>query len=397
MDLTAPRPVDATRFAMNGTAPARAWRPETQAEVADAVRTAAAEGLALVPWGGGIALSRTEAPPRFDVALDLSALRRITIHDADDFTITAECGITLEDLGAALTACRQERPLEAAEPWAATLGGVLAANASGPRRRRFGSPRDRLLGARFVTGDGVLGRSGGRVVKSVAGHAVHRLLVGSQGALGVFVEASLKLPPRPPARLAWVWGADAAQVSDPARWSGWPRREPAALTVLGHALAATNPALACDAPFTVVAGFEDDPAWLAACERFAHDTLGAARLKLRDASVLALWPQITDPEEMPGARLTFTSAHLTPDAIAFLTREAVAERMLFHAACGRLHLWPQPDEAVALIERCTAHGFTLLECRGIPAPTTTIAPAIQAIRARLRDALDPGRVFALGR
>ena len=119
--------------------------------------------------------------------------------------------------------------------WGATLGGVLTANASGPRRRHFGGPRDRILGARFVTGDGVLARTGGRVVKNVAGHAVHRLLVGSHGALGVFVEASLKLPPQPPARLALVWGMDVVQLSDRTRWARWPRREPAVLTVLAAA------------------------------------------------------------------------------------------------------------------------------------------------------------------
>ena len=241
-------------------APARAWRPESAAEVAEAVHTARAEGLALVPWGGGVALSRQEAPARFDVALDLSALRRIVVHEAEDFTITAECGITLQDLREALAAHRQELPLEAAEAWGATLGGVLAANASGPRRRHFGGPRDRILGARFVTGDGVLARTGGRVVKNVAGHAVHRLLVGSHGALGVFVEASLKLPPQPPARLALVWGMDAVQLSDRTRWAGWPRREPAVLTVLGRALTSLHPVLASDAPFAVIAGFEDDPA-----------------------------------------------------------------------------------------------------------------------------------------
>ena len=396
MDLTAPRPIEAARFAMDGHAPARAWRPESPDEVADAVRTAAEQELALVPWGGGIALSRANAPARFDVALDLSALRSITIHDADDFTITAECGITLDDLRDALATCRQELPLEAAEPWGATLGGVLAANASGPRRRALGSPRDRLLGARFVTGDGVLARSGGRVVKNVAGHAVHRLLVGSRGALGVFVEASLKLPPQPRARLAWVWGMEAAALSDARRWAAWPRREPAVLSVLGRAVAGTNPVLASDAPFTVVAGFEDDPAWLAECDRFAHDSLGAARLKVRDASVSALWRQITDPEEMPGARLTFTSAHQTPDAIVFLTHDRVAERLLFHAACGRLHVWPERDEAATLVARCRAHGFTLLDARGVDLPARTPSSAILALRGRLRDALDPQRVFALG-
>lgn len=397
MDLTAPRATDAARFAMSGVAPARAWRPETPDEVADALRTAAAQGLAVVPWGGGIALSREPAPARFDVALDLGALRRVVVHDADDFTITVQCGVTLDELRDALAPVRQELPLEAPEPWGATLGGVLAANASGPRRRMLGSPRDRLLGARFVTGDGVLARSGGRVVKSVAGHAVHRLLVGSQGTLGVFVEASLKLPPQPQARLAWVWGLDTDTLLEPLRWQGWPRREPAVLTVLGRALTATNPALASEAPFTVVAGFEDDPAWLTACERFAHDALGAARLKVRDASVPPLWRMLTDAQEMPGARLTFTSAHLTPNALGALARHPVAERLLFHAACGRLLVWPRPDEVADVVALARAAGFTRLEVRDADVPAPTASPALTALRARLRATLDPAGVFAARR
>src|SRR5262245_22240579 len=286
MDLTtAPRTTEAAKHAMSGGAPRLAWRPESAAEVADAVRQAGADGLKLVPWGGGIALARESAPVRYDVALDLTALKRVTIYDPDDYTVTAECGITLDELRATLAAKGQELPLEGAESWGATLGGVLAANASGPRRRMFGSPRDRILGASFVTGDGVLAKSGGRVVKNVAGHAVHRLLVGSRGALAVFVQASLKLLPQPPARSAMIWGCDAATLADVARWRDWPRREPAALTVLGRAIATKNPVLAGDAPFTVIAGFEDDAAWVEDCASFAHRALGAARVKVQDASV----------------------------------------------------------------------------------------------------------------
>jgi FAD/FMN-containing dehydrogenase len=399
--ITPPRASDVTRHAMNGAVPKQAWRPDSVEELADAVRQAASGGLKLVPWGGGVALAREPAPDRYDVALDVSALRRITVYDAEDFTITAECGITLDDLRAALEAQRQELPLEAAEGWGATLGGVLAANASGPRRRALGAPRDRILGARFVTGDGVLARTGGRVVKNVAGHAVHRLLVGSRGSLGVLVEASLKLLPQPTGRIAWAWGTDERSLADAARWREWPRREPAVLSVLGRAVAATHPVLsggvgAEGAPFTVVAGFEEDPAWLADCDRLAHRTLGAPRLSVRDASVSALWRQLADFEEMPGVRLTFTSAHVTPDAIGLLAGRPVAERLVFHAACGRLHLWPEAGEAAELVRELAPRGFSLLEARGLGSDGAGESTAIQALRDRVRAALDPGGVWALG-
>jgi FAD/FMN-containing dehydrogenase len=394
---------DLERFAIAGVKPRLAWRPESADELADAVRQANAEELRVVPWGGGVALTREAAPARYDVALDTTALSRITIYDPEDFTVSAQCGIRIHDLRAALAEKHQELPLEAAESWAATLGGVLAANASGPRRRMFGSPRDRILGAHFVTGDGVLAKTGGRVVKNVAGHAVHRLLVGSHGTLAVFTEASLKLMPHPMGRIAWHWGADAATLADAQRWSAWPRREPAVLTVIGRALAAKHPVLAGDpaqadaAPFTVVAGFEEDPAWLEACDAFARDTLGTPRGTVRDTSVPALWQQLTDFEEMPGPRLTFTSAHATPDAIAFLAGRPVAERLLFHAPCGRLHLWPEAEAAAELVRELAARGFACIGARGFGGPGGAPGDAgTSRLRSRIRAALDPSGVFALG-
>src|SRR5262249_52818359 len=108
------RLTDAERFTMAGKTPRMAWRPESAAEVADAVRQCNADGLKLVPWGGGVSLRREGAPERYDVALDLTALSKVTIYDPEDFTVTAECGITLDDLRAALAAKQQELPLEGA-------------------------------------------------------------------------------------------------------------------------------------------------------------------------------------------------------------------------------------------------------------------------------------------
>jgi len=397
MDLrTAPRAVDAARYAMDGKGPRLAWRPETAAEVADAVRQCDADGLKLVPWGGGVSLAREAAPASYDVALDLTALKRVAIYDPDDYTVTAECGIPIDDLRATLAAKRQELPLEGAESWGATLGGVLASNASGPRRRAFGAPRDRILGASFVTGDGVLAKTGGRVVKNVAGHAVHRLLVGSRGTLGVLVQASLKLLPQPPARAAMVWSCDAAALADAARWRDWPRREAAVLSVIGRSIAAKHPVLGGEAPFAVIAGFEDDGAWVADCGEFAQRALGAPRVKVSDASASTLWQQLTDFEEMPGVRLSFTTAANTPEAIAFLAGRPVAERLVFHAPCGRLHLWPSALEVASLTKELAGRGFALIAARGVAPVGPGESASISALRGALRRNLDPHGVFALG-
>jgi hypothetical protein len=204
----------------------------------------------------------------------------------------------------------------------------------------------------------------------------------------------LKLLPQPPARVAMVWGCDAATLADAARWRDWPRREPAALTVVGRAVAALNPVLASPEPFTVIAGFEEDAAWVADCAEFARRSLGTPRVKVQDASVLPLWQQLADMEEMQGTRLTFTTAANTPDAIAFLAGKPIAERLVFHAPCGRLHVWPAKEEAAGLAKELAGRGFVVLSSRGALAVAGPL-PGSDRIRDALRQALDPRGALAL--
>jgi FAD/FMN-containing dehydrogenase len=398
LGLDAARAMDPSRYAMSGTSPRLAVRPVTRDEVTEVLRAAARDRLGVVPWGGGVALVRESAPEGFDVALDLSGLDRVVEYDPEDFTVTAECGVRIETLRATLAARGQELPIEAPEAWGATLGGTLAANASGPRRLRFGAPRDRVLGARFCLGDGTLARTGGRVVKNVAGYAIHRLLCGSRGGLGVILEASLKLAPAPESRAALVYGVAAARIADPATWSRFPRLEPAYLTVIGRAAAELNPVLAAQADFTVVVGFEDDTPWVERQIERTHEALGPARLQVTAESAAKLLAMLTDLEELQGARLGFTSAHNTPAALAPLVGTKDAERLVFHAPAGRLHVFPTEGDAAPLVSRLAEAGFTRIDARGLaldPAATAP-QPAIGSLRERLRSALDPSGVLAMG-
>ena len=397
LGLDPTRAVDPAGYAMSGRAPHAAVRPETREELAEALRAATRDGLGVVPWGGGVALSREPAPARFDVALDLRGLNRVVEYESDDLTLTAECGVTLETLRATLAARGQELPLEAAEAWGATLGGVLAANASGARRLALGAPRDRVLGARYALGDGTLARSGGKVVKNVAGYGIHRLLCGSRGGLAVIVEASLKLLPAPAARVAMVYGLEPARVADEAGWARVPRLMPAALTVIGHAAADLNPVLATRAPFTLVVGFEGEPPDVEHQCELVHDLLGAARVRVTGESAVQLWQALADLEELQGARLTLTTSANTPAALAALGDDLVLARAVFHAACGRLHLFPPAERAQELAGRLAAQGFALIDVRGAGTIEPAIPPqlAVQAMRRQIRAALDPARRFAL--
>lgn len=391
--------MDPAGYALGGRAPARALRPAGREGVAEALRAAGRDGLAVVPWGAGVALANEPAPGRYDLALDLSGLDRIVEYDPEDLTLTAECGITVAALRAALAARRQELPLEAAYAARATLGGLLAADASGSRRLRFGAPHDRILGARFVLADGTLVRSGGKVVKNVAGYATHRLLCGSRGAIAVFVEASLKLAPAPEERAALVFDMDAASLSDPGRWTWLPRLEPSFASVAGtSAVSRLPPAARGGSAFTVFVGLEDDRPWVAEQEAAVTRALGSPRARLTGDEVIAIEQSLADLEEQNGARLSLTTSGNTPAALAPLLALPGSERLVFHAPAGRLHLFPERDGAAACLLAAAESGFILRAARDVvDADGARPAQAgIAALRGRVRAALDPSGVLALG-
>ena len=156
--------------------------------------------------------------------LDLSGWRGIVDYEPSELVITARCGTPLSQLEAALGERGQmlafEPPAFGADP---TIGGVIAAGLSGPRRPYAGAARDFVLGARLLTAGGELLRFGGTVIKNVAGFDVSRLLCGSLGILGVITEVSLKVLPRP--RLEETLRLElsaAAAVESFNRWAALP-------------------------------------------------------------------------------------------------------------------------------------------------------------------------------
>lgn len=194
------------RYAVDGAVPRVVVRPGTAEEVAEVVRFAAAEKLALIACGSGSKLGIGLPPARYDVALDTTRLSRIVSYDPGDLTLSVEAGIGIRALFDALGQKNQWLPLYV--PWfeRATLGGILAGNSLSPLRYMFGGPRDFLLGMEFVTGDGALCKSGARVVKSVAGYDLHKLLLGSLGTLGVITKVNFRTFPLPRAQRCFVAG-----------------------------------------------------------------------------------------------------------------------------------------------------------------------------------------------
>ncbi len=185
-------------------------RPADVAQVAEVLRAAAAHRLSVVPRGRGTKLSWGMPPRSADVLLDVSALDQVIDHAAGDLIVAAQAGAPLADVQQAVGSAGQRLALDETVP-GSSIGGLLAANTSGPRRVAIGSARDLLIGITVVRADGVVAKAGGRVVKNVAGYDLGKLMVGSFGTLAVIVDATFRLHPLPAAR-TWVSTA----VSSPA-------------------------------------------------------------------------------------------------------------------------------------------------------------------------------------
>jgi len=189
--------VDLSPYVVEGRTPEAAVFPGTVDEVRAVVALAAEAEVPVIAWGGGTAATAGMPAARSGLVLGLRRLDRILEHEPGDLTVTVEAGRTFADLQAALGERGQWLSLDPPDAERATIGGVLAANASGPRRHLYGTMRDLVIGVTVITSDGTLVRGGGKVVKNVAGYDLPKLFVGSCGTLGVIVEVTVKLRPRP--------------------------------------------------------------------------------------------------------------------------------------------------------------------------------------------------------
>ena len=171
--------------------------PASVHEIQEVLNYAADSGLSVIPAGNGTKLGVGNPPDKVDLVLSTSRLDQVLEYEPADLTVTVEAGIRLAALQAKLAEHGQYFPLDPPYVDRCTIGGITATNASGPSRLRYGSARDRVLGMRVVQSNGIVVKSGGKVVKNVAGYDLNKLYLGSFGTLGVITEVSLKLQPLP--------------------------------------------------------------------------------------------------------------------------------------------------------------------------------------------------------
>jgi glycolate oxidase FAD binding subunit len=187
----------AAEDAVAGVRPRLVAEPGSAAELARVLRLAAAAGLAVAPRGGGTKTAWGNPPRAAELVLSTRRLDALLEHAAGDLTVTVEAGCTIAGLQQAVAGAGQRLALDPATPERATVGGVIATNDGGSLRGAWGSLRDQLIGIHVALPDGRLARSGGKVVKNVAGYDLPKLFCGSLGTLGVVVEATFRLYPLP--------------------------------------------------------------------------------------------------------------------------------------------------------------------------------------------------------
>ncbi len=178
--------------------------PQTYSEVAAALAVADRVGAAVSARGAGTKTELGNPPRACDLIVSTERLNRVVEYAPANLTVTVEAGMPLAALQATLAAGGQRLTLDPPYASAATVGGVIATNATGPRRLAFGGPRDLVIGTRAATTSGTVVRSGGRVVKNVAGYDLNKLYVGSLGTLVVLVEVGFKVAPLADAQVTVV-------------------------------------------------------------------------------------------------------------------------------------------------------------------------------------------------
>ena len=189
---------------VDGVTPRWTAAPPTVEQAAALVAFAHDERLVVLPRGSGAGLELGYPPARVDLVLETGRLDAVLEYSPEDLTATVQVGCRAGALATRLAVHRQILPLDPPGWSVRTLGGITATQASGPLRQRYGTMRDLLLGVRFVQADGVLTWGGAKVVKSVSGYDVPKLMVGALGTLGVLVELTLRLHPAPEYEATWL-------------------------------------------------------------------------------------------------------------------------------------------------------------------------------------------------
>ena len=363
-----------------------ALSPRTPEEAARAVQS----HPAVVARGGGTKWGLADPPPAAAI-LSTRGLAGVVEYDPGEFTITALAGTPLAELERLLAEHGQHLPFD--PPFVgqgATLGGAIASGLAGPGRLRHGGVRDFVLGVRFVDGQGQLVRGGSRVVKNAAGFDLPKLLCGSRGRLGLLVEATLKVFPRPATYRTVVFSFDDLPSAQAAlvRLLRSPV-EPEAAELLAPEGPGGPPVAAAGWTLWVRLG-GSGPVVAAARAAGLMERMGRPGREVEDDG--ALWRRLRDLEWAPPGSV-LVRLHLVPGQLAEVDGLLGRWGALRHYSVGGHVAWaalrePPPwEELERALDRLGVPGLVL---RGAPAGRVVVGPFQGAAMARrVKQALDP--------
>ncbi|HZZ30565.1 MAG TPA: glycolate oxidase subunit GlcE [Phenylobacterium sp.] len=378
---------------------ARTETPKTAEAVCELVAEAGASGRTLEIVGGGTKRS-IGAGPAADVVLSLAGLNRIIDYAPEELVLTAQPGVTLAALEKLVAAHGQMLPFEPPHlgkllgaKGRATLGGVLAANLSGPRRIRAGAARDHFLGLQAVTGRGELIKAGGRVVKNVTGYDLPKLIAGSWGTLAVMTDITIKVLPAARTELTlMLFGLDARRAGEAMTLA---LNAPVELSGAAHLPVAVAARAPLRGQMAVTAlrleGFAASVT--ARAEHLVAALKGLGRLEQLDGQHSGdFWRQVREVEAFskdprPLWRIS------VPPASGWRVGEEVAGDALYDWGGGLVWLLSQADPRPTV--RALGGHATLY--RGDGAAFEPLDGALAALTARVKSAFDPKNVLNPGR
>jgi glycolate oxidase FAD binding subunit len=278
--------------------------PVDAAHLAELLRICTRGGLSVVARGDATKLDWAAAPSAMDVIVDTSFLAGVYEHAAGDLVVTLGAGTPLRAAQAVLSRAGQRLAMDPPSR-EATIGGIIATGEAGPLRHTFGAPRDLLIGVEFARADGELVRSGGKVVKNVAGYDLGKLLAGSYGTLGIITQATFRAHPLP---------AASAFVAHPVR-------SPAHLTTLVASMLTSSlapTAIEVDLPGEAA---PDPPAGIGSLVVLFEGSTGGVPERCRAAASLLGPDSLVTPEPPPW----WGSYPFEPDRVALRLSVPIAE------------------------------------------------------------------------
>ena len=358
-------------------------KPATVEEAAEGLRALGQEGRAVRPVGAG---TKPWGPPFEGVAVETGALNRILEHNEGDFTAVLEAGVPLVEAQAAFGAAGQMLALDPplGEGDAATIGGVMATNDSGPLRHRYGGVRDLVVGVTVVLSDGAIAKSGGKVIKNVAGYDLAKLFTGSFGTLGLIAAVAVRLHPAPERTASLTAGSD----------------DPAALARAARALAALPLEAEC-----LDVGWEGDAGWLSL--RFGGAT--AAERAQAARSHVPLDTVSIDAEDdheawalrrglQRGELVVKVSGRPTDLETVIAEARRLGGTVVSRAALGLSWIsLPGGADVEGLREALSPRACAVLDgADRLVEPWPAVDPGALAVMERIKARFDPGRAFRPG-